>query len=168
MRDALIKTSTEGGRASDNRKLLLVLFFSLLIWGISSISEILKFTSEYGAIFDLSAPIQSMEYFKAFLLNMSMRAVLTSYYLLKLILIIAAGIITAATSRISKSVNGALLISCAVIMLHSVIGAAGAELFDNLSLSRMMSPIESSVYAYFAAVCASICGIAYIKRTTRS
>lgn len=166
--EALIKTSKEGIRASDNRKLLLVFLFSFLLWGISSLSEILKFTSEYGAIFDLSAPIQSMEYFNAFPLNMNMRMVLVAYYLLKLIPIITAGTITASVSRISKSVNGALLLSCAIILLPALIGAAGAEFFDKLSLSRMMSPVESSIYVYFAAVCVSICGIVYIKRRVRA
>ncbi|MCR5636226.1 MAG: hypothetical protein K6F76_03480 [Clostridiales bacterium] len=130
--------STEKGREKLFRvKLLTAEAVTVFIWCATYAAEFFGIYNKYG-LDCFNAPIQSLEFFMSFPLNISIGAYLILMYLCRLLLMMSmAGVIMLISKKLSYAAS--ITVSIAILLIPALLNMVGIAFFGKLSLSVILS-----------------------------
>ena len=133
------------------KKLLAACLLTLLVWIVFEAGELRLLYITYGNP-ALAAPLQSFDAFSELPYRLGLGVGVAAYLVLRLLAMCAAASIVLLISRLCKTVNTALLLSCAALVLPACLSYMGIPYLDSVSPVKLFSPLEGSTSGYVCAV----------------
>ncbi|MCR5637011.1 MAG: hypothetical protein K6F76_07540 [Clostridiales bacterium] len=143
----LIRSTHKGRDKLFKVKLLTAEVVTVFIWCVTYAAEFFGIYNKYG-LDCFNAPIQSLEFFMSFPLNISIGAYLMLMYLCRLLLMMSAtGVIMLISKKLSYAAS--IAASIAILLIPALLNMVGVAFFGKLSLSVILSINQNITYNGF-------------------
>jgi len=152
----LLYSTAAGRKKTARRKILLTVFYALIICAFVAVPEIMRTEKFYGNLLStFSAPVQSMSYLSNFEVNIPFWLFTILYYFAKFLCLCVAGLSACIVSCKTKNINISILVSFVILLLPGVLCYFGLHSLSYISLNSLWSPF--SVPGWLYAGCILIC-----------
>ena len=129
-------------------KISLAMSAVAVLWLASSLRELWLIEKTYAVFGGLSAPVQSLPMFADAHLHVPVWTAVAGFLLLRLLALEALAMGVCLLSLLCRNQNTAILVNCAVFLLPAALSSIGIDMFDQISLIRLLSPLECGSEEY--------------------
>lgn len=119
-----------------------------VLWLAYSLRELRLIGKTYAVFGGLSAPVQSLPKFADAELPIPVWTAVAGFLLLRFLVLEALVMGVCLLSLLCWNQNTAILVNCAEFLLPEALSSIGINLFDQISLIRLLSPLECRPVAY--------------------